>query len=326
MGFKSIDGLMRHLRNKGIDIGGSTQKRQLVNTGYFHGHKGYRFFKQSQNRLPFTSYSEIYATIQYDRQLKTLFYDKIMFIETAVKNIALGCILQKVNSENIQDMCDKAVSSYKNAPAGTPNDKKKRFQQNKLSLQNTIQSYLFRAYKSGNPQITHFYNNMGHSCVPIWALFEVMMLGDFGFLLSCLTYEMRDDISRELGINMAVDTNRELVYKYIYTFKDLRNAVAHNDVVFDTRFRRIEPNRAMKRCLEEDIGVSYMNFKTIGDYVLLICYYLKLLKIPKTEIKSFIRDFEKFTNDYRKSIDSNVAALVIHPDLASRLNVLKKFI
>ena len=43
MSYKTTDGLMRHLRNNGIAISGSTQKRQLMNTGYFHGYKGYRF-------------------------------------------------------------------------------------------------------------------------------------------------------------------------------------------------------------------------------------------------------------------------------------------
>ena len=64
MSYKSIDGLMRHLRSSGIAIEGSTQKRQLMNTGYVHGYKGYRFFKHSGNRIPFTTYAEVYATIQ----------------------------------------------------------------------------------------------------------------------------------------------------------------------------------------------------------------------------------------------------------------------
>jgi len=73
---------MRHLRENGIAISGGTQKRQLINTGYFHGYKGYRFFRHAGNRLPFTSYSEIYATIRYDSALKALMYGKVMFIET----------------------------------------------------------------------------------------------------------------------------------------------------------------------------------------------------------------------------------------------------
>ena len=87
MSYKTTDGLMRHLRDNGIAISGSAQKRQLINTGYYHGYKGYRFFKSAGNRLPFTSYQELYATIEYDAALKSLFYGKMIFIETAVKNI-----------------------------------------------------------------------------------------------------------------------------------------------------------------------------------------------------------------------------------------------
>jgi len=326
MSYKTIDGLMRHLRDNGIAISGSLQKRQLRNTGYFHGYKGYRFFKNAQNSLPFVSYNEVYATIQYDSALKALLYGKMMYIETAVKNIALESILDNAKSESIQDMYDKVVSSYNNAPASCTTEQRKILQQNKLNLQNSIQSNLAYAYKKDNPKITHFYNNVGYSGVPIWALFEIMTMGDLGYLLSCLTYDVRDDISKRLGINVSCDTNRQLIYKYMYTLKDLRNAIAHNAVVFDTRFRNIDPTNAMKQCLKIEIGLPYVNFKTIGDYIILMCYYMKLLQVSKAEIKAFIRDFEKITEDYRKIVNADVASMVIHPDLASRMNLLKDFL
>lgn len=160
----------------------------------------------------------------------------------------------------------------------------------------------------------------------MWALFEIMTMGDFGYLLSCLTYEVRDDISKRIGLNLASDTSRQLVYKYLYTLKDLRNAIAHNAVVFDTRFRNIDSTRAMRQCLMNDIGLPYVNFKIIGDYVILMCYYLKLLQIPKREIKAFIREFEKNTEKYRLSVNSAVASIVIHPDLKDRMEILKNYI
>ena len=326
MSYKTTDGLMRHLRDNGIAISGSAQKRQLVNTGYFHGYKGYRFFKNASNQLPFTTYNEVYATIQYDSALKNLLYGKMMFIETAVKNIALEGILINANSESIQDMYDKVVSGYKNAPSHYSPEQKKKLQQNKLNLQNSIQSSLANAYRKNNPKITNFYNNVGYSDVPIWALFEIMTMGDFGYLLSCLTYDVRDDISRRIGLNLSSDTDRQLIFKYIYTLKDLRNAIAHNSVVFDTRFRNIDPTPAMKQCLISEIGLPYVNFKTIGDYVILMCYYLKMLHVPKTEIKAFIRDFEKLTSDYGASVNPSVAHTVIHPDLSARMSLLKNYI
>ena len=150
--YKSPDALMRHLRDNGISISGSSQKQQLINTGYFHGYKGYRFFVSSSNRLPFTSYNEINATIQYDTKLKSLLYGKMMFIETALKNIALNTIMSEIDSSSIYDMYDKAISSYKNAPAGTREDIKKKYQNNKLNLQGSIQNAIAAAYRKENPE------------------------------------------------------------------------------------------------------------------------------------------------------------------------------
>lgn len=326
MSYKTTDGLMRHLRDNGIAISGSAQKRQLINTGYYHGYKGYRFFKSAGNRLPFTSYQELYATIEYDSALKSLFYGKMMFIETAVKNIALQGILENANSESIQGMLDHVVSNYNNTPSSFSADQKKYAQQCKLNLQRSIQASLASAYSKGNPKITHFYNNPNYSGVPIWSLFEIMTMGDLGYLLSCLTFDVREDISKRIGLDLSNDTSRQLLYKYIYALKDLRNAIAHNAVVFDTRFRNIDPTRAMKACLVSEVHLPYVNFKTIGDYVILMCYYLKILHMPKTEIKAFIREFERITEVYRSSVDPAVSSIVIHPDLASRMNILKNFI
>ena len=79
------------------------------------------FFVSSHRKLPFHSYNEINATIQYDTRLKTLLYGKMMFIETAVKNIALNTIMAEIDSSSIYDMYDKVVSSYKNSPPATYN-------------------------------------------------------------------------------------------------------------------------------------------------------------------------------------------------------------
>ena len=326
MSYKTIDGLMRHLRHNGIAISGSGQKRLLINTGYFHGYKGYRFFRNSARKIPFATFEEIYATIQYDSALKSLLYGKMMFIETAIKNVAMGEILKKTKSEGIRAMFDKAISSYQNAPSTATLEEKRKLQQNKLDLQKSIQIGLANAYGKSNPKITHFYNTAKYTDVPVWALFEIISMGDLGHLLSCLTNDVREAISKKLGISITIDTDLELIYKYIYTLKDLRNAVAHNLVVFDTRFRAFDPNHVMKQFLQTEVGLPYVNFKTIGDYIILICFFLKKLRVTKTEQKAFVREFERITADYRSSVSPAVASVVIHPDLPSRMATLKSYI
>lgn len=329
MSFKTTEELITYLCDNGISISGEEQKRQLINTGYYHGYKGYRFFKNIETKLPFTSYNEVYATIRYDSDIKALLYPKLMFIETAIKNIALESILINAQSENINDMYNKVVSSFTNSPKNSTVEKKKKYQQNKLNLQKMIHSSLANEYKRQNEKITHYYNNTGetsHTGVPIWALFEIMTLGDFAYLLSCLTYNVREDISKRIGINLSCDTNRQLLYKYVYVLKDLRNAVAHNGVVFDTRFRKFDPSKAMKQCLKQEIGLPYVNFKTIGDYLILICYYLKIIKVSKKEIIEFIDEFEKITQKYKSSVNKEVSKIVIHSNFLPRIEILKKYL
>lgn len=250
----------------------------------------------------------------------------MMFIETALKNIALNTIMSEIDSSSIYDMYDKAISSYKNAPAGTREDIKKKYQNNKLNLQGSIQNAIAAAYRKENPKITHFYNNVNYNEVPLWAIFEILTMGDFGYLLSCLTIDMREKVSRAIGINLSSDTYRELLYKYVYALKDLRNAIAHNDVVYDTRFKKNGPfktNETMPDFRNGDAVHKFQNNRRLHHPYLLL---LKLLKVSKTEIKSFIREFEKITREYESSVNPNVSAISIHPDLFSRLNILKNSI
>lgn len=45
---KTTNGLMRHLREThGISVNGTKHKKELLNMGYYHGYKGYRFIRQS---------------------------------------------------------------------------------------------------------------------------------------------------------------------------------------------------------------------------------------------------------------------------------------
>lgn len=49
---KKIDGLMKHLRDDcDINICGSKEKKQLMQYGYYHGYKGYRFLNNEE--IPF---------------------------------------------------------------------------------------------------------------------------------------------------------------------------------------------------------------------------------------------------------------------------------
>lgn len=327
MNFKTTDGLMRHLRNnKHISISGSSEKNQLMNIGYFHGYKGYRFFKRANNSIPFTSFKDIYNTVQYDSQLKTIIYSEIMFIETAIKSRSLEIIMLNAGSENTHVIIEKLISSYKNSPKSFNYKKRKQIQQNKMDLQGEIQHILSLAYRHNNPQITHFINSPSKKGVPLWALFEVMTLGNFGKFLSCLKLEVRKDISDKMGIGTSMDTNCEFLYRYVWLLKDLRNAVAHNSVVFDTRFKTFDATKAMKAYLAYQMHLPFIKFNNIGDYVILIAFFLWKLGCSKTHIKKFLRAYELISRTYENSVDAEVSSCVLPHGIYQRISMSMKII
>ena len=251
-----------------------------------------------------------------------MLYSKLMFIETAVKNIVLEEVLSFIQSENINDMFTLAVEGFHNSPITLSREQKQKIQQNKLLLQKMIQSILLDQYKSRNTKITHFYDNHA-SEVPIWALFEVMMLGQFGKLLASFTIAARDKISHSLGIGIQFDTNRKLLSNYIYLLKDLRNAVAHNGIVFDARFKSFNATRSMSSYMVHYFNLPFVNFDTIGDYIILISWFLKTLCAPKKEILFFIKQYETLVADVRQKVNTRVEYAIVPANLSGRLSQLK---
>lgn len=85
----------------------------------------------------------------------------------------------------------------------------------------------------------------------------------------------------------------------------------------------------MTACLINEIHLPYVNFNSIGDYIVLVSYFLKILHVSKREIKSFINEYEKITSDYINSVaksNVNVVKAVIKKDWKKRMTKLKNYI
>ena len=101
---KTLNGLMKHLRDKGIETHGSVHKRKMKNYGYYHGYKGHRFVGNSSNCLDLTSFDEVIALNEFDMAVKALLYPSVMFIETVLKNYTLEAVLEDSHSFVLEDI------------------------------------------------------------------------------------------------------------------------------------------------------------------------------------------------------------------------------
>lgn len=321
MRVKTTNALMKYLRDAhNISISNSRDKRNLINIGYYHGYKGYRYINNPQNKIPIKDFKEIVSIVNFDSKLKSLLYPQLMQIETISKNIVLQLLVEEYNTDEFNEIYEKGITDYKNSSQKDYREKMKQ----RLGVQNSIYSSLSRSYSNNNKIVSHFYSKDKH--VPIWAIFEIITLGTFADLIKSLEFKARRKIDIEMGLNIAYDTDARFPEKIIYLIKALRNSVAHNDVVFDVRFKDSNINSTLCKYIENEIGCTNVDFNTITDYILIIALLLKKYKFQKTELNHFVTDYENITEEFRNSIPFNIYSQVVHTDTKLKLTQLRKYI
>lgn len=321
MKIKTINALMKYLRNNhNINIGNSKDKRNLINIGYYHGYKGYRYINHHNNRIDIKDFCEIVSIVDFDSKLKSLLYSQIMQIETISKNLVLQILVEEYSTDEFNEIYEKGITDYRYCNSKNYKEKMKQ----RLALQNNIYTSLSRGYTNNNKIVNHFYSK--DRPVPIWGIFEIITLGTFADLIKCLEPNTRLKINNAMKINIAYDTNGRFPEKIIYLIKALRNAIAHNDVVFDVRFKDGNIDSTLCKYIENEIGCENVLFYTITDYILLISTLLKKYCINKVEINKFINDYEKIIEDFRSEIPINIYSQIIHTDTKLKISALRNYV
>ena len=256
-------------------------------------------------------------------------------IETALKSYVLETMVASTHSDSFNDAYTMLLDNYKmfsttGKTFKTDKDREKaetKFKhelKKRLDLRNRIYKVQTDAFGNDNKIAGHF---LSHDMnIPLWGIFELLSLGEFGHFVSCLNYNCRVSISKELGITPSDDTNAMLPQRLIYSIKDLRNSIAHNDVIFDTRFRTGNIDKQVSNAILNATRVSNVNFTTITDYLVLIIYIMKLLGETKTEMKRVISGYTDIVEKLRTQIPISVFNQIIYTDNNVKIKALKSFV
>lgn len=312
---------MRHLRNDcNIQISGSYQKKQLISYGYYHGYKGYRFIKNSQNRIPYTDFSEVVAVIEYDNNLKSALYSHLMFIETAIKNVVCNQSIDNLKLSTFEHVYNERMNDN---PTNT------KLQSKRLKLRNDIYSKLSIRYRNeegkDNQMIRHFYNR-GED-VPLWVIFEILYLSDLGSFFECLNKTVRENIMTNLDMfNISIDTNRNLLSTILYTIKSLRNAVAHNNIVFDTRFKDRNISRVLKGWVENETNIRNITLYSLIDYIIIVCCVLKRVDFSSKRAEQLIDAYEEQNRLLQSKVTPLIYSMIIAQNVTQKITDLRAYL
>ena len=162
--------------------------------------------------------------------------------------------------------------------------------------------------------------------MPIWAIFELLSLGEFGIFIASLNKDVRQKISSSIGVQIKFDSNGKMIQNIVFALKDLRNSVAHNNTIFDTRFRTGQVGQGVSKYLMNETKIKDITFNSIADYIVLIVVLMKLFNCSKNETMAFVQQFEKACEDLRKAVPIEICTKIIFTDTKSKINFLKKYI
>ncbi len=317
----SIYQLMKYLRNVHHINVKSNQTQALRNIGYYHGFKGYRFIREDTNRVKFTSLDEVIALNKYDMQLKAMLYPKVMFIENALKNYVIEALLADSKSENFDIIYNKSLTAYRTHQQGSDTYKKEFTK--RMNLKGKINSALVRDYKNRSV-VSHFFNN--DMSIPVWAIFETLTLGEFGTLYDCASKNVKKFVSKIMKLPTNLDSDGMNTQFFIFTIKDLRNAIAHNNVIFDTRFKTGKIDKRLINLLESEVGISNIDFKYMDAYIIAIIYFLIKMRETKTVCKQFLTSYQQQTEYLRNELPINIYSQVVGTQHRNNMSALKRFI
>ncbi|MFD1484701.1 Abi family protein [Lacticaseibacillus baoqingensis] len=316
---KSTDALMRHIRDKhSIDVGGSSDKRALLDMGYYHGYKAYRLTSNNQ-KMELSEFRQVQAIYEFDSSVKSLLYPRMMRVETALKNRTIAIVSNGIDP-SIDAVFQTSLNRYKEE---TSKKKYKERITDRLRLKNTIDELIAQRY--GSSVMIQHYMHKGEG-VPIWAIFELFSMAEFGSFLDVMNGNKRIELSQNVGVyDGSIDTDATFIVRHVFLLKDLRNAIAHNNIVFDCRFKKDKVRDTVTHQLESELGVSQITFETLTDYVALLVYYLRALRMPKREISRFIKEYAEAVTEFQKSVGSqDIFDLVLSTSVFNKIKKLKE--
>ena len=223
--FKTIEEQVQILKDKGLKIEDDARVAEILLRENYFFLSGYRhLFLKGPNSHVYregTTFRELYALFNFDRQLRNIVFKNILIIENNIKSIISYQISRKYG---IREKDYLKTSNY-----NTSKDKIRQVSDLIRKIKRQI-----RINGSQHSATTHYIYNYGY--IPLWVSVKVISFGIICELYSILKYDDQKDISEIFNLEI-----NELL-SYLPILSNYRNLCAHEDILYDHRTASMIPN------------------------------------------------------------------------------------
>ncbi len=223
--FNSLDDQIQIFVKKGLIINDYDFTREVLLRENYFFLTGYRHLLRSEdeekNYLPGSTFDELYALFNFDRQLRNIIFKNILVFENNLKSV-LSYVVSKNHGFK--------ENSYLNAKIFT-NDNRRVKQINdlikKMKRQISVNGRQHQATK-------HYIDNYGY--IPLWVVVKVLSFGITGELYLVLQNPDKEEIAD------IFSTTYESLESYLPILANYRNLCAHEDICFENKTQKAIEN------------------------------------------------------------------------------------
>ena len=220
--FKTIQEQISILESKGLIIDDYLFTEDiLIRENYFFI-SGYRhlFLKSPKDRnfIKGTTFRELYALFNFDRQVRNIVFKNLLIIENNLKSI-ISYQLSKKYGFREKDYL--RPENFTKVP-----DKQRQLNDTLKKMKRQI-----RVNGAQHSATSHYLNNYGY--IPLWVVVKVLSFGIVGELYTVMKREDQEEIANiyDLSINNLLT--------YLPILSNYRNLCAHEDILYDHRTQKI---------------------------------------------------------------------------------------
>lgn len=220
--FKTIQEQISILESKGLIIDDYLFTEDiLIRENYFFI-SGYRhlFLKSPKDRnfIKGTTFRELYALFNFDRQVRNIVFKNLLIIENNLKSI-ISYQLSKKYGFREKDYL--RPENFTKVP-----DKQRQLSDTLKKMKRQI-----RVNGAQHSATSHYLKNYGY--IPLWVVVKVLSFGIVGELYTVMKREDQEEIANIYDLSI----NNLLIYLPILS--NYRNLCAHEDILYDHRTQKI---------------------------------------------------------------------------------------
>lgn len=225
--FKTIDEQINLLKSRNMLFNDELNAKSiLINYNYYNIINGYKDLFLDDNLQNFkngTSFEEIYALYEFDRQLRNIFLEFILKIENSMRSYVAYYFSKSYGKDNYLKLDN--FETYINIHASNDTKQKQiKFIQVLIGdINKKIASNIETSY------VNHYMTKYGF--IPLWVLVNILSFGDI-----CNFYKLMKQSDR-VAVSKEFDISEKELSSLLSILAKTRNLCAHDERLYNYKFK-----------------------------------------------------------------------------------------